>query len=423
MRNLNLVLCGMALLATGVLAQSLPTATLTASDPVLGGQLGYSVAISGSTVAAAGPGKVYVFSKPSAAPWTDMTESAQLLAAASAVAINGDASVIVAGAPGVGEFGTVYVFVRPDSGWHGTISPVATLTPGPPPKSWVLRGTVGGSVAINSKGDTIVGGAYNAGTQGHLSNHVGVAGIPQQGAAYVWAEPAGGWAKADGAPETAKLTASDGVAYDLFGTSVGIAVNTVAIGAPADKSGASTGSGSVYIFTRPATGTWATPTSFKAKLQSADEKALDGFGSSIAVGNSGALVVAGSGRGCGAGAVGDSYVFVRPSTGWPKTMTQTAELSPSDSMTTCFGLSVSFGSNQVVVGAPAASNGIGDAYIFSKPSKGWSNMSIPVSVVGGSGSSVFGRSSSVSGRTTAVGSPGTTVQGKPSAGAVYLFGN
>ena len=68
-------------------AQSLPTATLTASDAA--GFLGSSVAISGSTVAAGAPaatangfdaqGIVYVFTKAATAPWPDMTESARLI--------------------------------------------------------------------------------------------------------------------------------------------------------------------------------------------------------------------------------------------------------------------------------------------------------------------------------------------------------
>jgi len=89
MRNLNLVFCGMAFLAAGALAQSLPTATLTTSNAVFAGQLGHSMAISGSTVAAAGPDGVDVFIKPSTALWTDMTESAHLLAGAASIAING----------------------------------------------------------------------------------------------------------------------------------------------------------------------------------------------------------------------------------------------------------------------------------------------------------------------------------------------
>jgi hypothetical protein len=49
-----------------------------------------------------------------------------------------------------------------------------------------------------------------------------------QGSAYVFVKPAGGWANMT---ETAKLTASDGAANDFFGNSVAISGDTVVVGA------------------------------------------------------------------------------------------------------------------------------------------------------------------------------------------------
>lgn len=151
MRKLNLVLTCVALLAVGALAQSLPTATLTVSNPFSGTALGASVAISGSTVAASGAvivngraqGVIYVFTKPATAPWTDMTESAQLTIAngsVGAVGISGDGSIIASIGPG-----EVCVFVKPTSGWQGTITPVTTLLQSLPPKLWSSRAICGQS--------------------------------------------------------------------------------------------------------------------------------------------------------------------------------------------------------------------------------------------------------------------------------------
>jgi hypothetical protein len=377
--------------------------------------------MSGSTVAASGGAVVngqfqrvvYVFTKPAASPWTDMTESAQLRAAGAApslgsVGMSGDGNTIIALGPG-----EVCVFVKPAGGWQGTITPVAKLSQSLPPKSWILQGTLN-SVAINAKGDTIVAGAYDAGTQGHRSDGKEVQGVAEQGAVYVWVEPTGGWVKANGATQTAKLTASDGVAFDEFGWSVGIAANTIVAGAPAFSNGRSTGHGAAYVFTRPASGVWRDTARFKSKFTATDEKYLDGFGDLLAVGNSGALVALGSGE-------GQAYVFARESTSWPTAMTQTAELTPSDTSGGGFGQGLAVGNSLVVVGAPNDGNGV--AYSFVEPTTGWADMSLPASMIGGSDASQFGTSSHVGGRSTAVGAPETSVNGNNGAGTVYIFSN
>ena len=65
-----------------------------------------------------------------------------------------------------------------------------------------------------------------------------------QGAAYVFTKPSNGWTTTSTA---AKLTASDGAAYDRFGTSIAIDGDTVVVGADADDDkGLSSGSAYVY---------------------------------------------------------------------------------------------------------------------------------------------------------------------------------
>ncbi len=65
-----------------------------------------------------------------------------------------------------------------------------------------------------------------------------------QGAAYVFTEPGSGWANMT---ETAKLTASDGAAGDVFGTSVSILGDTVVVGAVSASN-----QGAAYMFYTPA---------------------------------------------------------------------------------------------------------------------------------------------------------------------------
>jgi hypothetical protein len=204
---------------------------------------------------------------------------------------------------------------------------------------------------------------------------------------------------------------------------VGVSTNTVVAGAPSVSNGSARSQGAAYLFQRPATGIWLNSSRFRSKFTASDAMVNDSFGAFVEVGNNGALVAVGSPRGCG-NSPGSAYVFARPSPWWPAggTMTQTAELTPSDSSGGCFGR-VAVGNQLVVVGALSALSGAGAAYTFAEPANGWTDLSLPASMVGGSGSVSFGFSNSVGGRTTAVGAPGTAVNGNNGAGVVYVFSN
>ena len=91
-----------------------------------------------------------------------------------------------------------------------------------------------------------------------------VGGNSQQGAAYVFTEPASGWASMT---QTAKLTASDGAAGDQFGCAVSISGNTVVVGADNATVGADSQQGAAYVFTEPVSG-WSSMTQ-TAKLVAA----------------------------------------------------------------------------------------------------------------------------------------------------------
>ena len=78
-----------------------------------------------------------------------------------------------------------------------------------------------------------------------------VGAVFHTGAAYVFAEPGSGWANTT---QTAKLTASNGAEDDWFGNSVSISGNTAVVGAYYAQP-----AGAAYVFTEPASG-WANTT-------------------------------------------------------------------------------------------------------------------------------------------------------------------
>ena len=160
----------------------------------------------------------------------------------------------------------------------------------------------GSSVAIS--GDTVVVGARNATCP--------IEGGSGPGAAYVFFEPAG-WPDTSHGPdnlpwavgETARLTASDGVNYDAFGTSVAISGDTVVVGACFATYGLdydSAGPGAAYVFAKPTSG-WADMNE-TAKLRAGDGVNGGMFGGSVAM--SGGTLVVGAPGAAGPGA---AYVF------------------------------------------------------------------------------------------------------------------
>jgi MYXO-CTERM domain-containing protein len=269
-------------------------AKLTASDGAAGDGFGVSVAVSGDTVvvgavlddinANADQGSAYVFVKPVGGWATTSTFNAKLTASDGAagdlfgisVGVSGDTVVVGAFLHDIGanlNQGSAYVFVKPGGGWAGALTETAKLTA----SDGAGGDRFGGSVAVS--GDTVVVGA--------LLDDIGA--NTNQGSAYVFVKPGGGWAGA--LTETAKLTASDGAAGDRFGGSVAVSGDTVVVGALLDDIGANSDQGSAYVFVKPGGG-WTTTSTFNAKLTASDGAASDNFGFSVAV--SGDTVVVGA---------------------------------------------------------------------------------------------------------------------------------
>jgi hypothetical protein len=263
------------------------------TESPLGGELGWSVAISGATIVAGAPydgpanpytGLAYVFNEPGGGWSGSQTQAAVLTASPLSTTSSGEdqfgwsvgisGNTIVAGAPAYAgasmrDQGAAYVFTGP---WSGTQTQTAELLASDPTSNDLL----GTSVAVS--GNTVVAGAYN--------HQVGASA--SQGAAYVFVMPTTGpWVNAT---QTAELTASDGQPGDELGYSVAISGTTIVTGARQRQSGGHAGQGATYSYTEPAGG-WATTSAFAAELTAGDGDTVDNLGDAVAV--SGSTIVAG----------------------------------------------------------------------------------------------------------------------------------
>jgi hypothetical protein len=277
-----------------------------------------------------------------------------------------------------------------------------------------------GIVAVD--GDTIVVGA-------HLDD-VG-AGV-DQGSAYVFVKPAGGWSGP--LTEQARLVASDGASGDQFGLHVAVSGDTIVVGARMDDVGTNTNQGSAYVFVRPPDG-WSGTLTQSAKLTNNAGAANDLFGDRVAI-DGGTIVV---------GAPlddhrdpcifcdifpdrGSAYVFVKPAAGWTGNLIQNATLGPLGYwFNDQFGSSVAVKGDTVAVGAFLDDSNGGDtgaAYVYVKPAAGWFGFrNQDARLVAGDGAfgDQFGFSIGVGDDTIVVGARLDDSVGKANHGSAYVF--
>ncbi|HEV2426051.1 MAG TPA: FG-GAP repeat protein [Terriglobia bacterium] len=395
-------------------------AEVTITGPVQNDYVGFSVAVAGSTLVVGAPqatigsnsyqGAAYVFVKPKTG-WANMTETAMLTASDGnaldelgwSVATSG--STIAVGAYGNSNYtGAVYVYVEPKTGWASATQTAKLTASGASQHDFV-------GYSLSMTGSTIVAGAPNT-----------LISAVNEGAAYVFIEPTGGWQTTS--KFAAELTSSDETADCFFGNSVGISGSTVVIGDVYANIGTNVNQGAAYVYVKPTSG-WATTSAYTGKLTVSNGKQWDDFGQSVAI-SSNTIAVGATGVNSEAGA---AYVFVEPTSGWT-TMTQTAKLSASDGGAgDAFGYSVAIGGTSVLVGAGNAylnSNPLqGSAYLYIKPSKGWistSTYSAKFTAGDGSASAHFGRSVAAYSSTFAIGAYEGSNTGGALVGAAYVFG-
>lgn len=335
---------------------------------------GYSSAVSGSTIAVGAPahqvgsnddqGAVFVFTEPPTG-WASSTSGTMLTASSGTahsqlgytVATNG--STIVAGAPG--ENGSVpdevYVFVEQGGTWGPNETTVLT-----PPGATTSNSGSYLPVAISPDGNTIATGMINEQVGANVN----------QGEAYAFTRPPGGWGSAT--PTVADFTASDGAANDVFGLT--LAASDTAIAVTGGQGGGGSNDEAVYVFTQTG-GVWATGHE-TAKLSAGDESLGVGSGSlaispdakTIVAGDPVAMVGSNSGQ-------GEAFVFAEPTNGggWSNESTASATLTASDGAAADdLGFAAGASDSTVVLSAPSHQVGgvvTGAAYVFDEPSGGW----------------------------------------------------
>ena len=238
---------------------------LLASDGAPNDFFGLSVSISGEYVIvgaaedddiATGSGSAYIFHR-GGLDWGDETKLTASDGATydhfgASVSISGDYAVV--GAPWDDDdgfsSGSAYVFHREGANWVEESKFTAS--------DGVTDDRFGTSVSIS--GDYVVVGANEDDDNGYNA-----------GSAYIFRHEGADWV------EETKLTASDGGAYDNFGTSVSISGDYAIVGASGDNDNGSH-SGSAYVFRREGSD-WVEET----KLTASDGDYDDYFGTSVSI--------------------------------------------------------------------------------------------------------------------------------------------
>ena len=398
-------------------------AYLKASNPGTGDLFGWSVSLSGDTLA------VGAIEEDSAA-----------------TGVNGDQSSSAAT-----DSGAVYVFTRNAGVWTQQAYLKASNTGGADPVT-PFGDYFGWSVSLS--GDTLAVGAIEedsaaTGVDGDQSSNAAT----DSGAVYVFTRNAGAWT------QQAYLKASNAGTDDYFGFSVSLSADTLAVGAWGEFS-AATGvngdqssnaarySGAVYVYTRNA-GVWTQQAYLKASNTGGNDNFGDAIslsGDTLAVGaNYEASVATGVNGDQDSNAAADSgavYVFTRNAGVW----TQQAYLKASNSEGyDWFGASVSLSGDTLAVGAvyessaatgvngDQGSNSAGDSgavYVFTRSAGVWTQQAYLKASNSGEDDQ-FGYWVSLSGNTLAIGAPyedsaATGVNGDQSSnaatdsGAVYV---
>jgi len=426
-----------------------------ASNTGAGDQYGYSVALSGDTLAvgayqessaatgvngnqadntAALAGAVYVFVRTG----TTWTQQAYIKASntgtgddfGASVALSGDTLVVGAigedsVAPGINgnqtdntaaSSGAVYVYVRTGTTWTQQAYVKASN-----PEAGDQFG-----YAIALSGNTLAVGAYfedsaAIGVNGNQADNTAL----DAGAVYVFVRAGTTWA------QQAYLKASNTAANDYFGRAVALSGDTLAVGAYFEDSAATgvngnqadnsvTNSGAVYVFVRTGA-TWTQ----QAYVKASNTGSSDYFGTSVALsGNtlavgafaeaSAATAVDGDQSSNTAGVSGAVYVFVRSGTTW----TQQAYVKASNTGAgDRFGWSVALSGDTLAVGAyfeDSAATGVngnqadnaavdsGAAYVFVRTGTTWAQKAY-VKASNTGPNDQFGYSVALSGDTLAAG--------------------
>ena len=379
----------------------------TASDGAAYDNFGFSVSISGdyAIIGAIGKniggnsyqGKAYIF-KRSGTSWNqEATITASDGAAfdyfGHSVSISGDYAIVGAPVKDIGantNQGKAYIFKRLNTSW----SQEAAISG----SDGAADDQFGYSVSISGDYAIIGASEKNVGINSH------------QGKSYIFKRSGTSW------NQEANITASDGAAYDSFGSSVSISGDYSIVGASNNDVNGHTNQGNAYIFKRSGT-SW----SQEAIISASDGALLDYFGESVSISGDYAIVGANKKNVNGNNNQGKAYIFKRSGTSW----SQEAAITASDGAGSDeFGNSVSLSGDYAIVGAlnkdVNENTNQGKAYVFKRSGSNWTEQ---VELVGSgpSGDDLFGRSVSISGNHVIVGAFSDDVGSNTDEGKVFFY--
>ena len=375
-------------------------AKLACTDPDIGENFGWAVAISGETALVGATwdvdspfftvGAAYAFLRVGAT-WSQQAKlvvpDAGLLGYAVAISSN----TAVVGAPfsdtvGGTTAGKAAVFIRNGTSWSLQANLLAN--------DGSANDRAGFSVSIS--GETIVIGADNA--DAPAANDAG--------GAYVFTRSGATWS------QQAKLTSSDATNSNRFGYAVALSGTTLLVGEPRSDTFSSTDGGSAAIFVRNGT-TWTQ----QVKLAVGSTLSGANMGFSVALAGQTALVGAIQDNTPAANLAGSAYVFVRSGSGW----IQQAKLFANEGESfDYFGLAVALFGETALVGAPSsnppAGLAAGSTFVFVRSGTTWSQQA-KLTASDGAADHEFGWSVALSGDTALVGAPEILF----ATGAAYVY--
>ncbi|KZK93279.1 MULTISPECIES: VCBS domain-containing protein [unclassified Pseudovibrio] len=216
----------------------------------------------------------------------------------------------------------------------------------------VQTGQLGNAVAINGNGVIVAGARDDAPDSNYQAGSV-VIFTPLEDGTYV----------------EHQLIAPDGVAGEHFGDAVTIADDgTVVVSATTASPDGNSESGAVYVYKPDGNGDYTVP----IMLVASDATQLDNFGSSVAINESGQIIVGAAGDDAngdlGAGSI---YIYTPEASGGYSEIKLTA---PEGEGLANFGSSISFNeSGLIVVGAKGELNDTGALYVYHSSLDGYSD--------------------------------------------------
>ena len=254
--------------------------------------------------------------------------------------------------------------------------------------------------AVAVSGDYAIVGAYGR----------DVGANTNQGQAYVFKRNGSAWIEQD------ILQASDGTAYDYFGSSVAISGEYAIVGAYGKDVGANTNQGKVYIYHLSGSN-WIE----QADLVSSDGASDDYYGSEVVISGDYAIVSA-SQKNVGPHTnQGKIYFIKRTGVSW----SELDDITSSDGATNdFFGSSLAISGDYAIVGASSKDIGAnanqGKIYFFKRTGINWVEQDA-LTASDGEANDYFGNGVAISGDYAIAGAFGKNIESNISQGQVYIY--